>query len=231
MDKWHEIWNKRSPINESNRGLDALIKLDGFDSGAGMVSVDDWIENTKRTVNLLNIKNGDSVFEVGCGCGAFLKGLQEHRTLKIGGVDYSSPLIDVAREALPDGEFICGEASDISGINDYDSVIAHGVFHYFSLDYADVVIQKMILKARKTICILDVPNIDTMEESEQMRREQLSEEEYKIKYEGLEHTYFNKTWFSDVASKNGYSCEFVEGMMPNYIQKDYRYGVLIKKNV
>ena len=231
MNKWHEIWNKRSSVSESTNELDALIRLDGFDSGAGKVSVEDWLENARKVANLLNVKDGYSVFEVGCGCGAFLKGWQENRVLKVGGVDYSSPLIEVAKEALPDGNFICGEALNIDGVGDYDIVVAHGVFHYFDLAYAEMVIQKMILKAKKTICILDIPDLSTMEESESVRREQLSEDEYKIKYEGLEHTYFDKAWFSSVAKKNGYSCEFVKGMMPNYVQKNYRFGVVIRKDV
>ncbi|MDC1436499.1 class I SAM-dependent methyltransferase [Gammaproteobacteria bacterium] len=229
MNKWHEIWNKRTSNGELKYDLEALISLDGFDSGAGKVSVADWLENARKISDLLGIQDGDSVFEVGCGCGAFLKGLQEMRKIKIGGIDYSSPLIKVANSVFPNQEFVCGEATDIEGIEDYDYLLAHGVFHYFDLNYAENVIKKMILKAKKTICILDIPNLATMEDSEKMRRDLLTENEYKRKYEGLEHTYFEKAWFRILANKLGYNCDFLEGLMPNYAQKNFRFGVIIQK--
>ena len=229
MNKWHEIWNSRGSNEKLEYDLNALINLDGFDSGAGKVSVSDWLENARNVTDLLNIKDGDSVFEVGCGCGAFLKGLQEIRNIKIGGIDYSNSLIKVANLVFPNQDFNYGEAKDIKGIEDYDYVLAHGVFHYFDLNYAENVIKKMLLKAQKIVCILDIPDLSTMEESEKMRRESLTIDDYKKKYEGLEHTYFEKSWFEILINKLGYKCEFIEGLMPNYAQKSFRFGIIIKK--
>lgn len=60
------------------------------------------------------------------------------------GLDYSSNLIDIARLALPEADFIASEASapvfdDIS----FDIVFSHSVFQYFpNLDYANTVIER-----------------------------------------------------------------------------------------
>ena len=70
MQKWKDIWNKSERVNKII--LEMLIKADGFDSGAGSFSVDDWIDYTNDFYNKLNIKKTDSIFDVGCGSGAFV---------------------------------------------------------------------------------------------------------------------------------------------------------------
>lgn len=68
---WEEIWNKREISHEYN-GLEKLLRADGFDSGAGKISIDRWIEYTEYIKQEIDIQPSDSIFEVGCGCGAFL---------------------------------------------------------------------------------------------------------------------------------------------------------------
>ena len=70
MNKWKEIWNKEERVNKIV--LETLIKADGFDSGAGSFSVDDWIEYTQEFFNKLKIQENQSIFDVGCGSGAFV---------------------------------------------------------------------------------------------------------------------------------------------------------------
>jgi len=40
MDKWEEIWNKESRVNDYVP--ETLIKADGFDNGAGHFNVENW---------------------------------------------------------------------------------------------------------------------------------------------------------------------------------------------
>ena len=70
MDKWKQIWNKDDRINKII--LETLIKADGFDSGAGSFTVDDWIDYTGELYDKLNIANSDSIYDIGCGGGAFV---------------------------------------------------------------------------------------------------------------------------------------------------------------
>ena len=53
MDEWKQIWNKDERINKII--LEGLIKADGFDSGAGSFTVDDWIIYTNELYDELNI--------------------------------------------------------------------------------------------------------------------------------------------------------------------------------
>jgi hypothetical protein len=47
----------------------------------------------------LGIRSGDTVYELGCGAGAFLYPLWQ-RGVKVGGLDYSSSLLDAARRGV-----------------------------------------------------------------------------------------------------------------------------------
>ncbi len=227
---WKEIWNRRSFSAEEKLSLDTLIKLDGFDSGAGRIAADDWQTYADIISEKLNIKNDDSIYELGCGAGAFLYALREKHALKVGGLDYSSALIEAATHAMPDGEFIATEAKLVDAEIAYDFVISNSVFHYFSQDYAAAVLARMVKKAKVAVAIMEVPDLQTKLESEALRRDLLSQEEYEKKYAGLEHTYYDRAWFNEQAVALGCSCETFDGCVPGYAQNKFRFGAIIKKH-
>ena len=227
---WKEIWNRRSFSADEKLSLDALIKLDGFDSGAGRIAADDWQTYADIISAKLNIKNGDSVYELGCGAGAFLFALRERLSLKVGGLDYSSALIDAANHAMPDGDFMATEAKLLDIEPAYDFVISNSVFHYFSEDYATTVLARMVEKAKTAVAIMEIPDLKTKSESETLRRDLLSQEEYEKKYAGLEHTYYDRDWFKAQAAVLGCSCETFDGCVPGYAQNRFRFGAIIKKH-
>lgn len=227
--KWQQIWNQREVGSQQHFSLNQLIQLDGFDGGAGRVEEADWLVHCQRVLDCLDIRDGESIYEVGCGSGAFLLGLARQRKLAaIGGLDFSQPLIDVASKVFTAGDFQCGEAQQLSGEKDYDYVISHGVFHYFSESYAENVLTAMLRKARKAICVLDVPDLALKEQAEAIRREHLTEAEYNKKYQGLLHTYYSKSWFREFGLRHQLEAQILDGMMPNYAQRPYRFGCVIR---
>lgn len=227
-NNWKKIWSSRNALQISEINLIDLIALDGFDAGAGKIEIEDWRKYASSISAKLNLKAGDSVYEVGCGGGAFLYALCENLQLKIGGNDYGEGLINAARKVFPSGDFECVEAAKIDTKTKYDYVISNGVFHYFEEVYAEDVLLKMIEKSRNGVCVLEIPDIKTRSESEKMRRELLSHEEYEKKYKGLQHTYYDRAWFVNVAEKSGRHCEVFDGCVPNYAQNKFRFGILIK---
>lgn len=229
VDKWHEIWNKRNLVFQSEIVLNDLLALDGFDSGAGKINLSDWKDYTRKIVQKLNIQRGNTLFEVGCGSGALLFALKECLDITVGGNDYSTGLIKTAKLVFPDSDIRCLEARDIELNPKYDFVVSNSVFQYFELEYARAVLLKMIAKANKAVCMLDIPDIKTKILSEKFRQEVLPLDEYKVKYEGLNHTYYNKYWFEEVASSVGLKLEFFDGFVPNYSQNEFRFGCLICK--
>lgn len=225
---WKAVWGRRGDRGEGTANLDALIKLDGFDSGAGRIEVDQWRGYAGIIAEKLGLRSGETVYEVGCGAGAFLYALRERRSISIGGLDYAAGLIAAASRAMPDGEFTVAEANAVDTRIPYDHVIANGVFHYFGLAYAAEVLAGMIGKARIAVAVLEVPDVQTRQESEAFRRDALTQVEYDKKYAGLEHTYYRRDWFRAQAAAHGISCEVFDGCVPDYAQNKFRFGVVFR---
>lgn len=85
MNKWQEVWSKRALARDAVLDLDALIRLDGFDTQVSRISAQDWQPSVIRIANMIGIQIEDSVFEFGCGAGAFLFALQEKKIRGGGG--------------------------------------------------------------------------------------------------------------------------------------------------
>lgn len=226
--KWREIWNRRAAPEGAELDLAALIRLDGCDTGAGRVAADSWRINVARIAEKLGFRPGDSVFDVGCGSGAFLVAARELRAGAVGGIDYGAGLVAAARRVLPDGDFTVGDAVEMAEVPAYDHVVSHGVFHYFGLESAAVILDRMLRKARKTVAVLEVPDLATREAAETERRNALSPEEYERKYAGLGHTYYPREWFREQAARHGRACEFFPSCMPDYAQSIYRFNCLMR---
>lgn len=230
MDKWKEIWNKRVIPQEGKSLIEKLMRADGYDSGAGFLEEVHFRSFVHTICSKLHISLEDTVYEVGCGSGAFLFCLYEKGHI-VAGLDYSDVLIKMARKAMPEMELLVAEAIELETFSKYDFIFSNGVFHYFpDLSYAGMVIEKMFNKANKTIAILDVPDIASKEESEKARQGALGKEEYLEKYDGLAHTYYSKDWFSKVLnSKNYRSMEIFNQNIEEYGNNDYRFNVVINK--
>lgn len=229
MNKWQEIWNKRI-LPDGEAVLDRLIQADGFDSGAGKISADSWEKYAGFIAERIGIKQGDSLFELGCGSGAFLYLFYETGH-KVGGIDYSDSLIKIACEVMGNMDFEVCEAINIKTENKYDFVLSNSVFHYFpDLQYAEVVINKMLEKSNIGTAILEVPNLALKEESEKARRGALSPGEYEEKYKGLNHLYYDKAWFYETGKKHNCTVEIFDQNIEDYGNNTFRFNVIMTKN-
>lgn len=227
MTKWHEIWNKKDRVE--NIILETLIKADGFDVGAGSFTLENWKRYTKELFDSLDLKEDDTVYEIGCGSGAFLY-LLYRSGFKVAGLDYSSILIDIANNVMKDCDFKNDEAININTNEKFNIVISHGVFHYFKdLDYAKEVIKKMIQKSNKKIAIFDVNDKTKENIYHKIRMQKLSKEEYEKKYEGLEHLFFEKSWFEDIAKEFNLKIKIQDQNFKEYLNSNLRFNVIMEK--
>jgi len=226
MEKWKEIWNKEDRINKII--LDSLIKADGFDTGAGSFNVDSWIQYTESLYERLSIQKQHSVFDVGCGSGAFLYPLHI-RSNKVGGVDYSYALIKLAKNIFGGKNFDNDDAMNIDVSTQFDVVVAHSVFHYFKdLEYSELVIQKMLKKSASKVAIFDINDEEKKDKYHQVRMGKLSKVEYKQKYEGLDHLFYTKDWFIQVANKLNVSIEIFDQSYEGYANSSLRFNVIME---
>ena len=154
MNSWHKIWDNQNRVN--NFLLETLIKADGFETGAGNFTLEDWKLYTKSLLDYLDISKNDSIFDVGCGSGAFIFNhfINNH---KVGGLDYTEALIGLAKIIYKGSDFSVDEACRLDTQNKYDFVVSHSVFQYFNdVLYAKKVLIKMLEKANKKVGIFDV---------------------------------------------------------------------------
>ncbi|CAB4686840.1 unannotated protein [freshwater metagenome] len=200
---WDEVWERRT-LDAEKPLLAALLAADGLDTGFGDVREDAWREATARWVDELGLSEGDSVFEVGCGAGAFLYALREHG-IRVSGIDRSSTLIGYARDVMPEATFAVADAADFDLGEQADIVVAFGVFMYFpELDYATGVLERMVAKARRAVAVIDVP--DKAHEAEALARRIATvggEDAYRERYAGLDHLYYDRAWFANAMSRAG----------------------------
>lgn len=73
------------------------MKLDGYDS-VGRIAPEDFRAYGQIIAEKLALWDGASIYEVGCGSGAFLYTLRELFSLQIGGNDYAAGLLETAKE-------------------------------------------------------------------------------------------------------------------------------------
>jgi len=199
---------------------------DGRDTPFGSVEERAWLTFVRTFVSRLSLDPGSSVFDVGCGAGAFLYDL--HRSgYAVAGLDRSSTLIACARLAMPGSSFEIADAADLPATPGFDAVVSCDVFPYFSsLEYAELVIDRMVAKARRAVAVIGVP--DAAKKTEALaRREELAggAEAYAARYRGLEHLYIEREWLMDRLARRGLTDIEVEGQeISGYDNGAYRFN-------
>jgi trans-aconitate methyltransferase len=124
------------------------------------------------------------LLEVGCGAGAVLWCLRSSGA-ELYGVDYSAPLIEHARLAVPEARFAVAEAANLPF--EADAVLCHSVFQYFpDLDYARRVLNEL-RRIAPVALVMDVPDLATRDEAERTRVEAGSK--------SGEHLYYDRAFF------------------------------------
>ena len=242
-NNWQSIWNKRKSAVDNFATLDdrqlvlELKRLDGFDivetkNESRGITYESFVEECIDIEKRISLYDDDikSVFEVGCGCGAVLYVLKSHG-FEVGGVDYSRAQIDILKRVPQLGdlrECICGEACDIPTEIKYDAVISVGVFHYFyDLAYTEIVLQKMLAKANKSIGILYVHDKQTEQEFLTCRRR--IDPNYDERYAGLPKLCYDQKFFKEFASNNGLKIEVASSNLKGFWNNPYIYNCFMYK--
>jgi trans-aconitate methyltransferase len=224
-NNWKSVWQSRS-TNKEITDLSELIKLNGWDSPTGEFSVDNWLAYVEHISSCVGIQTGDTIFEIGCGSGAFLYPLYQ-RGNQISGADYSEALVSIAKRLMPGGTFNVMEAIEIETDKKYDIVLSNGVFFYFpDLSYAREVLRKMLKIARRKVAVLEVNDEKKRDLWLRSRMAALGEEEYKKKYMGLDHLFFTREFFEAVAEENSCAVTFVNTPENIYPAASYRFGAI-----
>lgn len=237
-NRWKEIWNKKTLERDLDLKEDEfsiyrqLKKTDGFDVNVEneMLYYEKFYRDAVKVRDKL-IGEGriQSAYEVGCGGGANLF-LYKNQGIKVGGIDYSQKLADVARRVLgiDSGNIETGEALNLCEEEEWDVVLSDSVFAYFpDEEYGRHVLEKMFHKAKKFVYISEIFDKTLKEECNDSRRAALKN--YDIKYKGLDKVFYSKEMFMDFAEKN--HCSIWFGTVENeyYWNSRFLYNCFISK--
>ena len=115
-----------------------------------------WRTFVADMAEALELREGDRVFEVQCGSGAFLLPLYEAGCV-VGGIDADARLVDQARQDMPDGEWTVGNAGALDTSDKWDVVIACSALdRSWALPDVAAVMEWMVRKAAAAVAVLDV---------------------------------------------------------------------------
>lgn len=238
MNKWKSVWERK---NIEKLSLDKsefeifceLKKADGFDVNVGNEEkyyrsfYKAWEEMYLR-LNSFTGNSIRSVYEVGCGSGVNLFLFQNRigKEAKLGGIDYSSNLIDIAKGIIYDNDLTCDEAKNIEETEKYDLVMADSVFQYFDgIDYAETVLRKMLSKADKIVYLGELH--DSNLESEWLENRRKAMENYDVIYSGLPKMFYSRDWVEDIAKEYGRKVFFTVADNEEYWNSSYLFNCYI----
>jgi trans-aconitate methyltransferase len=223
-NNWKAIWEKRS-LNKNNlvnktkeEIFFELKKTDGFDILNNGLTIEELLQQYKMVAQkykkVFGNKKIESVFEVGCGCGANLY-LFEQDGIKTGGIDYSKSLSNIAKIILKSKDITCDEAKKLTIVSKYDVLLSNSVFSYFyDLNYAYTVLEKMFYKANNAVFIQEIYDFDKEKNFIEYRTQNV--EDYENKYKNLPKLFYPKKFFVDFAEKHNMCIEIVNSNMKNY---------------
>lgn len=224
MKNWKDIWENRHENTSESSILMRLIALDGFDTGHGTISEDAWLQYIDTIKEKLCIDSHTSIFEIGCGAGAFLYYFSENGN-NIGGIDYSHSLINIANKYINSNDLSVCEAINLDCQKKYDVIISNSVFFYFpSLEYASNVLEKMLEKCKKSIAILEINDSSKKDIALSIRNQNCQKN-----YDGLNHLYYEKDWFISFAKKHNIVIKIEDQCISGYDNSSYRFNVFLSK--
>lgn len=234
MDSWKKIWTEKNVIidddvrNDNKKVFLALKRASGYDLGPGMTFQTFWDEY-KRMKELLHFDDEtDNVYEVGAGPGGNLY-LFQMDGIEAAGCDYASSLVEDGTMLGVKNLNVCS-AEDFPVEPLYDCVIAGGVFGYLGTETNAInVMDRMINKAKKSVCIKRVLDKDKEEELVAKRRKM--EPDYDEKYAFLSKLYLTKHFFEDYAASNGFNIYIEDTYLEGYWNNGYTFDVYLYKTV
>jgi ubiquinone/menaquinone biosynthesis C-methylase UbiE len=231
IDNWRAVWNSKTVTGGDKDLLSSLIKANGFDTGYGNYSTDQWRRMTYELSNLLKITKYSNILEVGCGSGALLHSIQIHTQANIFGYDYSASLIETANKFLK-GDFKVSEALiNPFGLNEFDFVISHSVFQYFpSEEYAIKTIETMThaLKTGGKIALMDLNDASCENTYHKDRRKNFTNQsEYDEKYRNHSHLFYSRELIKKTLTDFGFvEIFFPKHFVPSYLNSKFRFNII-----
>jgi ubiquinone/menaquinone biosynthesis C-methylase UbiE len=124
---WQRVWSRKA----CNLKNECSSVIDGYH----FITEPQYHELIRQVIIPMNLKPGNTLLECGCGSGAFLHAVKlASPGLHLFGVDYSEPMLEVARARMPEVRFFSGDIRNLSGMEDecFDHTAAFAVLCYLN---------------------------------------------------------------------------------------------------
>lgn len=218
---WVEIWEKKAGNHSAgDLSLSEIMRVNGYDVGYAATSETQMQAYVDGLIESLEIRAGDTLFEVGCGAGAVSIPMAE-RAIRVVGLDLSPSLIEIARVALPDHEFHVGDGAKFTHPRtDFDAALSQGVFQFFpSQDHGIETVRNMVAHTRKggIVAVTDLLDVDSKEMLIKERIRIIGRERYERDYVGvgLEHQFYERAALECAVDGLCSECWFADQFLDN----------------
>lgn len=109
-------------------------------------SDDWWYEGTDKFISYF--EKGDSILDVGCGCGTKSKYLID-KGLNVTGIDFSENFIDIAKKEVIGGEFLVMDINDINKLDKtFDGIFIQAVLLHIPKKEVENLLNEIIKKLK-----------------------------------------------------------------------------------
>lgn len=223
MKNWNEIWSSRTGKAGAVEWSD-LLRANGYDGAQSNLNVENLSAALNRYAREIRLERGDSVYEIGCGAGAFLH-QWSHQGHAVGGCDLSQPLVDCAKEALPKGNWSQAAAHEFPVGGRWDHLVSFGLCLYLTPVEVEDLIVRMVMKAKRSVSIYDIPDESKQWACEEERERLIPD--YKNRYAGLHHYYHSKERIAAKLAALGLSVTIKDQDIPGYENGKWRFNLFV----
>ena len=235
---WKCLWSGRtaekSILHSGNmeKIFMELKRANGFDVVKDGISYESFLGQHREMKERLSYslpkgKLLQSVYEVGCGSGANLF-LFENEGVTCGGIDYSESLLGCAKQVLRTADIRCDEACKLPAEPKYDAAISVSVFGYFTDEsYAEAVLEKMCQKARYSVGVLELADVEKEDAYIAYRKQIIPN--YEERYKGLPRQFYSKDFFEAFARKHDMDIKITPVDMKDYWNSQFYFDCYLYK--
>jgi len=227
---WKQIWKKKARQHTPNDlSLEEILRVNGYDVKYAETDTRTIRRYVAGLIEKLGLEAGDHLLEVGCGAGAIALPMVENG-IRVTGLDICEELIEIAKKAMPDQEFLVAEAGNFDlEKKDFNAALSQGVFQFFdSEEYGIAAFLNMLDHVQPGGMVAVTDLLDKANERELMeeRIRLLGEEEYRKKYvePGLVHQFYHRDRFED-AAKGKCAKVWIERQFLENATASYKFNV------
>jgi len=225
MNQWKELWKNRVNHTDEPLAQETLLKLNGYDGKQSDLNPNNLGKAQQHFERVMDLQRGESIYEIACGAGAFMWRWRSQQFHTIGGCDISANLIGYATEALPQGHWSVADATSFP-VDRWDHVVSFGLCMYLPKDEMYTMLNRMIMKAKRSISLYDIPDLAKKQGCEDERRKLIPD--YDERYKELNHFYHSKEELAAYLESLGLDYEIYDQDIPGYENAKWRFNVTVR---